>query len=74
MIFSTNFRKFSLDPELEEDYDFENITAQTIGDDFERDQKIHYCYLVRHKRAIVKMPKKEIQAKPPAKRIVRKKD
>jgi 23S rRNA (guanine2445-N2)-methyltransferase / 23S rRNA (guanine2069-N7)-methyltransferase len=74
MIFSTNFRKFSLDPELEEDYYFENITAQTIGDDFERDQKIHYCYLVRHKRAIVKMPKKEIQAKPPAKRIVRKRD
>jgi 23S rRNA (guanine2445-N2)-methyltransferase / 23S rRNA (guanine2069-N7)-methyltransferase len=73
MVFSTNFRKFSLDPELEEVYDIENITPKTIGDDFERDQKIHYCFLMRHKRAVVHIPRKEIEARP-IKRVVRKKD
>jgi 23S rRNA (guanine2445-N2)-methyltransferase / 23S rRNA (guanine2069-N7)-methyltransferase len=73
MVFSTNFRKFSLDPELEEEYDIENITPQTIGDDFERDQKIHYCFLMRHKRAVVHIPRKEIESRP-VKRVVRKKD
>ncbi len=73
MIFSTNFRKFSMDPELEEEYDIENITPKTIGADFERDQKIHYCFLVRHKRAVVRIPRKEIEARP-VKRVVRKKD
>lgn len=61
LIFSTNFRKFSLHPELKESYEIEDITTQTIGDDFARDQKIHYCYLITHRKAIVKMPKREIK-------------
>jgi 23S rRNA (guanine2445-N2)-methyltransferase / 23S rRNA (guanine2069-N7)-methyltransferase len=71
LIFSTNFRKFRLHSELIETYDVEDITAQTIGLDFERDQKIHYCYLIKHRKAIVKMQTKELEKT--TKRIIRKK-
>jgi len=73
MLFSTNFRKFQMDPELEDDFDFENITANTIGDDFARDQKIHYCWLIRHKRAIVHMNRPDETKEKPVLRVVRKK-
>lgn len=65
LIFSTNFRKFTMDERLEEEYQIENITAQTIGDDFSRDQKIHYCWLIKHKKVI---PLKKI----PQKRFIKK--
>lgn len=71
LIFSTNFRKFSIDPELEEEYDVEEITAQTIGDDFIRDQKIHYCYLIKHRKAIVRMQPRELEK--PMRKVVKKK-
>lgn len=73
LIFSTNYRKFRLDESLEESYEVENISNDTIGKDFERDQKIHYCYLIRHKRAIVHINKRELE-KTPARKIIRKKD
>ena len=49
LIFSTNFTKFKLYGELWEDFDVQDITAQTIGDDFARNSRIHTCYLIRHK-------------------------
>ena len=67
LIFSTNFRRFSLHPELQERYDVKDITAQTIGEDFKRNLKIHYCYLITHRKAIV------MQQTKPTKKIVRKK-
>lgn len=49
LIFSTNFTKFKLYGELWEDFEVKDITAQTIGEDFARNSKIHYCYLIKHK-------------------------
>lgn len=54
LIFSCNYRKFKIDEQLCEEYDVQDITARTIGDDFARDQKIHYCFLIKH-RAVVKV-------------------
>ncbi len=49
LIFSTNYTKFRLDERVLEKYAVEDITDKTIGDDFERNQKIHKCYLIRKK-------------------------
>ena len=49
LIFSNNYRKFKLDPEVMEKDVGEDITEKTIGDDFKRDMKIHHCYLIRKK-------------------------
>lgn len=71
MIFSTNFRKFSLDPEISEEYEVEEITPQTIGEDFFRDQKIHYCWIIKHRKAIVRMQRRDLDK--PIRKVVRKK-
>lgn len=47
LIFSTNLRSFSLDTDALAGYQLENITAQTIDKDFQRNPKIHQCWLVR---------------------------
>ena len=39
--FSNNFRRFRLDPALEEKYQVEDISAQTLGKDFQRNTRIH---------------------------------
>lgn len=49
LIFSTNFTRFRMDKELGEIYRIEDITEQTIGDDFKRSGKIHKCYRITHK-------------------------
>jgi 23S rRNA (guanine2445-N2)-methyltransferase / 23S rRNA (guanine2069-N7)-methyltransferase len=49
LIFSTNFRRFKMAPFLYDDWDIQDITPETIGDDFARDPKIHFCYLIRKK-------------------------
>lgn len=50
-VFSCNLRTFK--PDLEElarcGVELEDITAQTIPHDFERNLRIHKCYLVRRK-------------------------
>lgn len=46
LYFSTNFRQFKLNPELSEKYAVQDISAQTIDQDFKRDTKIHYCYKI----------------------------
>ena len=49
LIFSTNFKKFAFDEYLSEIFKVEDISEHTIGKDFERNPKIHYCFLIRHK-------------------------
>jgi len=49
LYFSNNRRGFELDASLREDFDCEDITAQTLGPDFQRDRKIHCCWRIRHK-------------------------
>lgn len=44
LYFSTNFRQFKLDPELKEKYEVQDISKQTIDQDFKRNDKIHYCF------------------------------
>lgn len=62
LIFSCNYRKFKMDERLLEEFDVEDITARTIGDDFSRDPKIHYCFLIKHRA--------EVKVAPPKKRLV----
>ncbi len=47
LYFSTNFRRFKLDIDALSDITIENISAETIDEDFGRDPKIHYCWRVR---------------------------
>ncbi len=49
LVFSNNFRKFSLDEELKSHYDVEDITEKTFDPDFQRNRKIHHCWLIRHR-------------------------
>ncbi|MCE0722095.1 bifunctional 23S rRNA (guanine(2069)-N(7))-methyltransferase RlmK/23S rRNA (guanine(2445)-N(2))-methyltransferase RlmL [Legionella resiliens] len=46
LYFSTNFRQFKLDPQLIEKYSVQDISAQTIDQDFKRNQKIHRCFKI----------------------------
>ena len=48
LYFSTNFRKFKLDQAALSDLEIKEITRQTIPPDFERNQKIHYCWQISH--------------------------
>ena len=49
IVFSGNLRSFKLDEEALTKLGFavENITAQTIPEDFSRNPKIHFCYLLK---------------------------
>ncbi len=47
LIFSTNLRSFKIDSEKLSDYDIDNVSRQTIDIDFERNQKIHQCFLIK---------------------------
>ena len=47
LYFSTNFRKFKLEPEQLNTQNIKDITAATIPKDF-RNPKIHYCWLIQH--------------------------
>lgn len=49
LIFSNNYRRFVLDADLEKEFEVQNITRQTLDPDFERNGKIHQCYLIKHK-------------------------
>jgi len=47
LYFSTNFRKFKLEPEKLQTRQIKDITRATIPKDF-RNPKIHYCWLLQH--------------------------
>ncbi|SEA28415.1 23S rRNA (guanine2445-N2)-methyltransferase / 23S rRNA (guanine2069-N7)-methyltransferase [Thiothrix caldifontis] len=48
LIFSNNFRKFKLDTEVENKYAVQDYRKQSLPLDFERDPKIHGCWLIKH--------------------------
>jgi 23S rRNA (guanine2445-N2)-methyltransferase / 23S rRNA (guanine2069-N7)-methyltransferase len=48
LLFSTNFRKFKLDPSLSAEYEVVDISPKTIPKDFSRNSKIHYCFEIRN--------------------------
>jgi 23S rRNA (guanine2445-N2)-methyltransferase / 23S rRNA (guanine2069-N7)-methyltransferase len=48
LVFSTNFRKFRLDASVQRKYALEDISRQSIPEDFRRSPGIHRCWLVRH--------------------------
>ena len=50
LVFSTNQRRFKLDPSLAERYDVDDITAKTLDPDFQRRPGIHAVFLIRHHR------------------------
>ena len=47
LIFSTNMRKFKLDPALAERFDIEPFSAASIDRDFARNNRIHQVWLLR---------------------------
>lgn len=49
LVFSNNFRKFKLDPIIIERYAVEDYRLPSIPEDFQRDTKIHACWLIRHR-------------------------
>jgi 23S rRNA G2069 N7-methylase RlmK/C1962 C5-methylase RlmI len=48
LYFSNNYRGFELDEEIEAIYHVEEITSETIGLDFKRNQKIHRAWKIQH--------------------------
>jgi 23S rRNA (guanine2445-N2)-methyltransferase / 23S rRNA (guanine2069-N7)-methyltransferase len=49
LYFSNNRRGFKLDTALQDEFYCEDITAQTVAPDFQRNQKIHCCWSVQHR-------------------------
>lgn len=47
LFFSTNFRRFKLDKQAFADLIVEDISFETIAEDFSRNQRIHYCWKIR---------------------------
>jgi 23S rRNA (guanine2445-N2)-methyltransferase / 23S rRNA (guanine2069-N7)-methyltransferase len=46
LIFSNNFRKFKLDEEALSGYRIEEISRQTLPEDFKRNPHIHRCWKI----------------------------
>ena len=46
LLFSTNFRRFKLDPVLLEEFEVRDITKKTLPPDFERNPRLHTCYRI----------------------------
>lgn len=49
LIFSNNLRKFSMDQATLPELEIEDISAKTIPIDFERNPRIHNCWLVKNR-------------------------
>jgi 23S rRNA (guanine2445-N2)-methyltransferase / 23S rRNA (guanine2069-N7)-methyltransferase len=47
LYFSTNLRKFKLSPHIEARFDVNNITKQTIDEDYKRRPNIHHCFAIK---------------------------
>lgn len=48
LFFSNNLRSFKLDYDALTDYTIKDITGATIDQDFQRNGKIHQCYMITH--------------------------
>lgn len=51
LYFSNNFRKFVLEPRLAERYAVEEITAQTLDEDFRRNERIHRAWRIQARKS-----------------------
>jgi 23S rRNA (guanine2445-N2)-methyltransferase / 23S rRNA (guanine2069-N7)-methyltransferase len=49
LYFSTNLRRFRLDPSVEAAFDCRDITEATLDPDFQRNRRIHRCWSIRHR-------------------------
>ncbi|MGK0440541.1 MAG: 23S rRNA (guanine2445-N2)-methyltransferase / 23S rRNA (guanine2069-N7)-methyltransferase [Pseudohongiellaceae bacterium] len=49
LIFSNNLRKFTLDEGVTEKYQVEDKTRWSLDKDFQRSQKIHQCWFIKHR-------------------------
>jgi 23S rRNA (guanine2445-N2)-methyltransferase / 23S rRNA (guanine2069-N7)-methyltransferase len=49
LIFSNNYRRFTLDQSILDTFEVENITKASLDLDFERNSKIHQCWIIKHK-------------------------
>jgi 23S rRNA (guanine2445-N2)-methyltransferase / 23S rRNA (guanine2069-N7)-methyltransferase len=52
LVFSTNYRRFKLDAAALADLGVEDISAATIPLDFERNARIHRCFVIRHRKSV----------------------
>jgi 23S rRNA (guanine2445-N2)-methyltransferase / 23S rRNA (guanine2069-N7)-methyltransferase len=50
ILFSTNFRRFKMDQGALAEFHLEDITQSTIPKDFERNHRIHQCWLIRRNK------------------------
>jgi len=50
LLFSTNFRRFKLDPAIAEEFAVADITRQTVPPDFVRSPRIHSCFRIENHR------------------------
>jgi 23S rRNA (guanine2445-N2)-methyltransferase / 23S rRNA (guanine2069-N7)-methyltransferase len=46
LLFSTNYRRFKLDPGIAEEFLVHDITRQTIPPDFARSPRVHSCFRI----------------------------
>lgn len=49
LYFSTNYTKFMLAEGIVNYFDVTDITTESIPDDFSRNKRIHYCWMIRHR-------------------------
>ena len=49
LVFSTNARRFVLDPGIEERHAVTDISARTLPFDFAGNPRIHRCFEIRHR-------------------------
>ena len=49
LVFSTNLRRFRLDPSLAQDLAIEDWSARTLPEDFQRNPRIHQCFGLRRR-------------------------
>ncbi len=50
LIFSNNFRKFKMNPEIFPELTIEDISAWTIPPDFQRNARMHRCWRIMHRK------------------------
>jgi 23S rRNA (guanine2445-N2)-methyltransferase / 23S rRNA (guanine2069-N7)-methyltransferase len=48
LYFSTNHRKFVLDPAVQQTWRVKDVTQGSIPEDFSRNQRIHACWRLTH--------------------------
>jgi 23S rRNA (guanine2069-N7)-methyltransferase / 23S rRNA (guanine2445-N2)-methyltransferase len=49
LIFSNNFRRFRLDEDIGDEFAVEEVSADTLDRDFQRNARIHRCWHIRHR-------------------------